>query len=77
MDAPKHLKSITDIARRYTSLADVPGAGLQILDNEIRFAEGRKEGECALLTASKGVLAALTAILPMMDAYREAWRIPL
>ena len=65
--APKHLKTIKDITRRYTGLADVPGARLQILNDEIRFTEDRKEGECTILTASKGVLAALTAILPLMD----------
>ena len=44
MGAPKHLKTIREIARRYTGLADVPGARIQVLNEEIRFAEGRKEG---------------------------------
>ena len=67
MGALKHLKSISDITRRFTGLADVPGARLQALHEEIRFAEGRKDGENALLTASKGVLAGIPAITLMMD----------
>ena len=61
MGAPKHLKTMRDIARRFlfTGLANVPGARLQTPNEAIRFAEGRKDGENALLTASKGVLQEL------------------
>ena len=45
----------------------MPVAQLQTLKEEIRFAEGRKDGENALLTASKWVLAEITAITLIMD----------
>ena len=51
----------------YTGFVDVPDACIQMLNEEIRFAQGRKEGENSLLIASKGVLGALTAIVPTMD----------
>lgn len=64
---PKHFKTIRDISRHYTGLADVPAARLQIMNEEIKFGEGRKEGESALITCSKGLVAILTAIAPTMD----------
>ena len=47
-------------------LIDVPAAWVQAL-NDIRCAEGRRDGECLLLTASKGIVGALTAIAPVLD----------
>ena len=44
----------------------MPAARVQAL-NEIRFAEGRLNGECSLLTASKEIVEALTAIAPVLD----------
>ena len=64
---PKPLKTIKEISREYTGLLDVPDARVQVLNEEIRFAEGRKDGECSLLTATKGVVGALTAIAPTLD----------
>ena len=63
----KHLKTIRDISREYTGLADVTAAKVQPLNEEIRFAESRKDGESSLLTATKGVVGALTAIAPVLD----------
>ena len=54
MGAPKHLITIRDVSRYYTGLVDMPGARIQMLNEEIRFAEGQKESENSLLTASKG-----------------------
>ena len=64
---PKFLKTIREISREYTGLADVPGARVQALNEEIKFAESRKDGENSLLTATKGIVGALTAIAPVMD----------
>ena len=63
---PKRLKTIREISRQYTGLIDVPAAWVQAL-NEIRFAEGRHDGECSLLRASKGIVGALTAIARVLD----------
>lgn len=68
---PKPLKCIREFARKYTGLADVPEARVQLMNDEIRFGDGRKEGESALMTASKGVVAALTAIAPLMDVVMQ------
>ena len=61
------LKTIRKLAREYTGLADVPGVRVQALNEEIKFAESRKDGEHSLLTATKGIVGALTAIAPVMD----------
>ena len=63
----KHLKIIKDISRQYTGLADIDAAQVQLLNEEIRFTDTRKEGENSLLTASKGLVGVLTAIAPLMD----------
>ena len=40
-------------------------ARVQTLNEEIRFAKGGKDGESFLLTATKEVVGALTAIAPV------------
>ena len=42
---PKFLQIIWEILREYTSLADVPGVRVQALNEEIKYAESRKDGE--------------------------------
>ena len=63
---PKRLKTIKEISRQYPGLIDVPAARVQALNEEIRFAEGRRDGESSLLTVSKGVVGALSAIAPVL-----------
>ena len=62
----KPIKVIKELSRQYTGLADIPEAQIQLLNDEIKFQEARKLGEDAMLWATKGVVGALTAILPMM-----------
>ena len=64
---PKRLKTIREISKQYTGLIDMLAAQMQALNEEIRFTEGRCDGECSLLTASKGIVGALTAIAPVLD----------
>ena len=65
--SPKALKTIKEIARQYTGLKYVPEAWVLALNEEIRFVEGRKDGESSLLTATKGMVGAMTAIVPVLD----------
>ena len=62
----KPIKVIKELSRQYTGLADIPEAQIQLLNDEIKFQEARKLGEDAMLWATKGVVGALTAILPTM-----------
>ena len=45
----------------------MPCVRVQALNEEIQFAQSRKDGENSLLMASKGIVGALTAIAPVMD----------
>ena len=64
---PKASKTIKEIARQYTGLKDVPEARVLALNEEICFAEGRKDGESSLLIATKGVVGAMTTIASVLD----------
>ena len=64
---PKYLKTIREVAREYRGLADVLGARVQALNEEIKFAESRKDRKNSLLTATRGIVGALTAIALVMD----------
>ena len=57
-------EAINEIARQYTGIKTVPAARVQALNEEVHFVEGRKLAEDGMFCASKGVVAALTAIAP-------------
>ena len=59
-------KAINDIARQYKGIKTIPEARVQALNDEIKFVEARKEAEEGFFWASKGVIAALTAITPTL-----------
>ena len=61
----KPIKVLKDLSRQYTGLVDIPEARIQLLNEEIKFQEARKLGEDAMLWATKGIVGALTAIMPM------------
>ena len=48
-------------------LADVLRARVQARDEEIKFAESRKDGESSLFTATKDIVGALTVIVLVVD----------
>ena len=62
----KPKKAINELARQYTGVLMVPESRVQALNEEIHFIEGRKLAEEALFWASKGVVAAMTAIAPAL-----------
>lgn len=62
----KPKKALNDIARQYTGIKTVPEARVQALNDEIKFADGRKLAEEGMMWATKGVVAALTAIAPTL-----------
>ena len=62
----KTKRAINEIARLYTGIRTVPEARVQPLNEEIHFTEGRKLAEEGLFWASKGVVAALTAVAPAL-----------
>ena len=66
MGAPNHLKIVNELSRQYTGLAGIPGATIETV-NENHFAEGWQEAGRSLVTASKGVLGALTVSVPTME----------
>lgn len=62
----KTKKAINEIARQYTGIKTIPEARVQALNDEIKFIEGRKLAEDGMMWATKGVVAALTAIAPTL-----------
>lgn len=64
---PKPLKAIKELSRQYTGIKDVLQARVLAMNDEIRFSDGRKDGESSLLIATKGVVGALTAMAPTLD----------
>ena len=62
----KPKKVLNDLVRRYTGIKTIPEARVQPLNDEIKFVEGRKLAEDGTMWATKGVVAALTAIAPTL-----------
>lgn len=62
----KPKKALNELTRQYTGIKNVPEAQVQKLNEEIRFIDARKHAEESMLWASKGVVAALTAIAPTL-----------
>ena len=62
----KTKKAINEVAHQYTGIKTVPKARVQVLNEEVHFVEGRKLAEESMLWASKGEVAALTAIAPTL-----------
>lgn len=60
----KPKKALNDLARQYTGIKNIPEARVQKLNEEIRFVDARKHAEDSMLCATKGVVAALTAVAP-------------
>ena len=63
----KPKKALNDIARLYTGIKTVPEVRVQPLNEEVKFVEGRKLAEDGMFWATKGVVAALTAITPTLE----------
>ena len=60
----KPQKVLKDLGRQYTGLQEIGDARAQPLNEEVRFHEVRKYAEEALMWATRGVVGALTAIIP-------------
>jgi hypothetical protein len=60
-------KTLRELGRLYTGLADLPEARVQPLNTEVRLVDAAKRCEEALLWATKAMVGALTAVVPILE----------